>query len=119
METRAKLCWWSEKKIEIETKVKDCTACLASGKKYKVSITKKTLRKTKKKLTELGQENQNDFTAKLHNNSNHGEGQILIAVDRFSMSRTVKICKTSEKNMTQNLPSNFNLYGIPKTNQIR
>ena len=43
------------------------------------------------KLTEPGQEIQIDFTGKLHKNI-HGEVQILIAMDRFSKWRNVKIC---------------------------
>ena len=31
MEMEAKIFWWPKKKSDIEMKVKDCTACLASG----------------------------------------------------------------------------------------
>ena len=48
METEAKIFWWPEKKHDIETKVKDCTACLASGKSLKYQLPKKTFRKTRK-----------------------------------------------------------------------
>ena len=83
METEAKIFWWPEKKNDIETKVKDCTACLASGKSVKYQIPKKHFGKLEK-LTEPGQELQIDFTGKLHNKNIHGDVQILIAVDRFS-----------------------------------
>ena len=83
METEAKIFWWPEKKNDIETKVKDCTACLASGKSLKYQLPKKHLVKLEK-LTEPGQELQIDFTGKLHNKNIHGDVQILIAVDRFS-----------------------------------
>ena len=36
---------WPNKKQDIETKVKDCTACLASGKGLNYQLPKKTLRK--------------------------------------------------------------------------
>ena len=43
METEAKLFWWPTKKSDIETKVKDCTACLAHVKtlniNYRVNTT--------------------------------------------------------------------------------
>ena len=43
METEAKILWWPTKKSDIETKVKNCTACLASGKflntNYRVNTT--------------------------------------------------------------------------------
>ena len=38
METEAKIFRWPEKKNDIETKVKDCTACLASGKSLKYQL---------------------------------------------------------------------------------
>ena len=114
METEAKIFWWPEKKNDIETKVKDCTACLASGKSLKYQLPKKHFGKLEK-LTEPGQELQIDFTGKLHNKNIHGDVQILIAVDRFSRWPTVKICKTSEtKEVIQFLSTNFNLYGIPE-----
>ena len=114
METEAKIFWWLEKKNDIETKVKDCTACLALGKSLKYQLPKKHFGKLEK-LTEPVQELQIDFTGKLHNKNIHGDVQILIAVDRFSRWPTVKICKTSEtKEVIQFLSNNFNLYGIPE-----
>ena len=114
METEAKIIWWPTKKSDIEMKVKDCTACLASGKNLKYQLPSKHYGKLGK-LTEPGQEIQIDFTGKLHNQKIHGDVQILIAVDRFSKWPTVKICKTAEtKEVKQFLTSNFNLYGIPE-----
>ena len=114
METEAKLFWCPTKKSDIEMKVKDCTACLASGKNLKYQLPSKYYGKLGK-LTEPGQEIQIDFTGKLHNQKIHGDVQILIAVDRFSKWPTVKICKTAEtKEVIQFLTSNFNLYGIPE-----
>ena len=95
MTTEAKLFWWPNKKQDIGTKVKDCTACLASGKNPNYQVPKKHYRKLEK-LSEPGQELQFDFTGKLHNKKLNGETQILIAIDRFSKWPTVKICKTSE-----------------------
>ena len=114
METEAKIFWWPEKKNDFETKIKDCTACLASGNSLKYQLPKKYYGKLEKQ-TEPGQEIQFDFTGKLHNKNIHGEVQTLIAVDRFSRWPTGKICKTSEtKEVIQFLSSNFNLYGIPE-----
>ena len=48
METEAKIVWWLGKKNDIETKFKDCTACLASDKSLKNQLPKKTLRKIRK-----------------------------------------------------------------------
>ena len=114
METEAKIFWWPTKKSDIEMKVKDCTACLASGKNLKYQLPSKHYGKLGN-LTEPGQEIQIDFTGKLHNQKIHGDVQILIAVDRFSKWPTVKICKTAEtKEVIQFLTSNFNVYGIPE-----
>ena len=114
MTTEAKIFWWPNKKQDIETKVKDCTACLASGKKLNYQLPKKHYGKLEK-LSEPGQELQIDFTGKLNNKKLNGEIQILIAIDRFSKWPTVKICKTSEtKEVINFLSSNFNLYGIPE-----
>ena len=114
METEAKIFWWPTKKSDIEMKVKDCTACLASGKNLKYQLPSKHYGKLGK-LTEPGQEIQIDFTGKLHNQKIHGDVQIIISVDRFSKWPTVKICKTAEtKEVIQFLTSNFNLYGIPE-----
>ena len=101
-------------KQDIENKVKDCTACLGSGKSPKYQLPKKHYGKLEK-LTEPCQEIQIDFTGKLHNKNVNGEIQILIAIDRFSKWPTVKICKAAEpKEVTIFLSSNFNLYGIPE-----
>ena len=112
METKAKIFWWPEKKNDIETKVKDCTVCLTSGKSLKYQLPQKHYVKLEK-LTEPGQEIQIDFIGKLHNKYFHEKIQTLLVVDRFSKRPTVKNCKTSEtKEVTQFLLSNFNLYGI-------
>ena len=101
-------------KQDIENKVKDSTACLASGKNLKYQLPKKHYGKLEK-LTKPGQEIQIDFTGKLHNKNIHGEVQILIAIDRFSKWSTVKTCKSAEsKEVTNFLSSNFNLYGRPE-----
>ena len=114
MTTEAKIFWWPNKKQDIETKVKDCTACLASGKNLNFQLPKKHYGKLEK-LSEPGQELQIDFTRKLHNKKLNGETQILIAVDRFSKWPTAKTCKTSEtKEVINFLSSNFNLYRIPE-----
>ena len=114
METEAKIFWWPTKKSDIEMKVKDCTACLASGKNLKYQLPSKHYGKLGT-LTEPGQEIQIDFTGKLHNQNLPGDVQILIAVDRFSKWPTVKICKTTKtKEVIQFLTSIFNLYGIPE-----
>ena len=55
METEAKTFWWPTKKSEIEMKVKDCTACLASGKNLKYQLPSKHYGKLEK-LTEPGQD---------------------------------------------------------------
>ena len=114
MMSEAKIFWWPNLKKDIENKVQDCTACLASGKNLKYQLPKKHYGKLEK-LSEPGQEIQIDFTGKLHNKHLHGETQILIAVDRFSKWPTVKICKSAEtKEVINFLTSNFNLYGIPE-----
>ena len=101
-------------KQDIENRVKDCTACLASGKNLKYQLPKKHYGKLEK-LSEPGQEIQIVFTGKLHNKNLHREIQILIAVDGFSEWSTVKYCKTSEaKEVINFLTSNFNLYGFPE-----
>ena len=110
LETEAKIFWRPTKKSVIETKVKDCTACLASGKNFEYQLPSKHYGKLEK-LTEPEQEIQIDFTGKLHNQIIHGDIQILIAVDIFSKWPTEKVCKTAE---TKEVTSNFNLYGIPK-----
>ena len=66
MTTEAKIFWWPNKKQDIETKVKDCTACLASGKNLNYQLPKKHYGKLEK-LSEPGQELEIDFNGKLHN----------------------------------------------------
>ena len=66
METEAKKFWCPTKKSIIETKVKDCTACLASGKNLKNQLPSKHYGKLEK-LTDPGEEKQIDFTRKLQN----------------------------------------------------
>ena len=66
MNAEAKIFWWPGMKQDIENKVKDCTACLASGKNLNYQLPKKHYGKLEK-LTEHGQEKQIDFTGKLHN----------------------------------------------------
>ena len=80
---------------DVEQKVKDCTACLATGKNLKYQIPKNQYGKLEK-ISEPGQELQIDFTGKLHNKKLNGEPQILIAIDRFSKWPTAKVCKTSD-----------------------
>ena len=82
----------AEQKQDIETKVKDCTACLASGNNLNYQLPKKTFRKNLEKLFKPGHEKQIDFTGKLHIKKLNGETQILNAVDRFSKWPTAKIC---------------------------
>ena len=66
MTSEAKTFWWPKMKKDIENKVQDCTACLASGKNLKYQLPKKFYGKLKK-LSEPVQEIQFDFTGKLHN----------------------------------------------------
>ena len=114
MTVEAKSFWWPNINKEIEDKVKNCIACLSSGKSLKYQIPKNESGKLKT-VTELGQDIQIDFTGKLHNRILNGENQILIAVDRFSNWPTVKICKTSEaKEVINFLKQTFYLYGIPE-----
>ena len=51
----AKIFWWPEMRKDIEQKVKDCTACLATGKNLKYQIMKNQYGKLEK-LSEPGQE---------------------------------------------------------------
>ena len=68
MTAEAKIFWWPD----IENKVKDCIACLASGKNLKEQLPNNHYEKLKK-LTESGQEIQIDFTGKLHNKRINGD----------------------------------------------
>ena len=114
MIAEAKIFWCPNINKDIEEKVKNCIACLSSGKNLKYQIPKNGNGKLKI-LTEPGQEIQIDFTGKLHNKKLNGESQLLIAIDRFSKWPTVKICKTTEtKEVINFLTQNFNLYGIPE-----
>ena len=83
MTAEAKVFWWPNITKDIEEKVKNCVACLSSGKNLKNQLPKNESGKLKT-LTEPGQEIQIDFTGKLHNKKLNGENQLLIAVDRFS-----------------------------------
>ena len=78
----AKIFWWPNINKDIEEKVKNCIACLSSGKNLKYQIPKNENGKLKI-LTEPGQEIQIDITGKLHNKKLNGESQLLIAIDRF------------------------------------
>ena len=66
MMSEAKKFWWPDMKKDIENKVQDCTACLASGKNLKYQLPKKPYGKLEK-LSKPGQEFQIDFTGKIHN----------------------------------------------------
>ena len=105
MTWEARIFWWPGMKQDIENKVKDCIACLESGKSLRYHLPKKHYGNLEK-LSEIGQEIQIDFTGKLHKKNLQGEVQILIAVDRFSKWPTVKICKTSETKEVQSTPVN-------------
>ena len=110
----AKIFWWPNINKDTEEKVKNCIACLSSGKNLKYQIPKNENGKLKI-LAEPGQEIQIDFTGKLHNKKLNGESQLLIAIDRFSKWPTVKICKTTEtKEVINFLTQIFNLYGTPE-----
>ena len=110
----AKIFWWPEMRKDIEQKVKDCTACLATGKNLKSQIPKNHYGKLEK-LSEPGQELQIDFTGKVHNKNLNGEPQILVAIDGFSKWPTVKCCKTSDtKEVISSLSNQFKLYGVPE-----
>ena len=110
----AKIIWWPETRKDIERRVNDCTACLATGKNPKYQLQKNRYGKLEN-ISEPGQELQIDFTGKLHNKNLNSEPQKLIAIDRFSKWPTAKICKTSETKEVINFLSNhFNLYGIPE-----
>ena len=80
----AKMFWCPEMRKDIEVKVKECTACLATGKSLIYQIPKYHYGKLEK-LTESGQELQIDFTGKLHNKNLNGEPQILIAIDLYGI----------------------------------
>ena len=47
MMSEARIFWWPGMKQNINNKVKNCTACFASGKNIKYQIPKKTLRKVR------------------------------------------------------------------------
>ena len=114
MTAEAKIFWWPDINRDIENKVKDCIACLASGKNLKYQLPNNHYGKLKK-TNRTGSRNTNDFTEKLHNKRLNGDVQILIAVDRFSKWPTVKTCKTAESREVLNfLTKYFNPYGIPK-----
>ena len=79
----------------IEDKIKNCVACMASGKNLNYNIPRDNFGKLKT-LTEPGQENQIDIPGKLNHKKLNREHQILIALDRFSKCSTVRIRKSSE-----------------------
>ena len=54
----AKIFWCPEVRKDIEHRVKDCTACLATGKKLKYQIPKKQVRETRK-IVRTGTRNAN------------------------------------------------------------
>ena len=67
------------------------------------------------KLTEPKQELRIDFTGKLYNKNFNGESFLFIAIDRFSIWPTAKICKTAEtKEVLNFLTNHFSLYRIPE-----
>ena len=74
MMSEARIFWWPGMKQDIENKVKDCTACFASGENLKYQLQKKFYGKLENQ-TEPGQELQIDFTGELHNKNIHGEIQ--------------------------------------------
>ena len=84
MTAEAKIFWWPDINRDIENKVKDCIACLASGKNLKFQLPNNHYGKLKK-LIEPGQEIQIDFTGELHNKRINGDVQISIAGVRFSI----------------------------------
>ena len=103
MIAEAKIFWWPDINRDIENKVKDCIACLASGKNLKYQ------------LPVYNCKISTDFTGKIHNKRINGDVQILITVDHFSKWATVKICKTAETKEVLNFLTNyFNLNGIPE-----
>ena len=83
MTAEAKIFWWPDINRDIENKVKNCIACLASVKILKYQLPNNHYGKLEK-LTEQGQEIRINCTGKLHNKQINGDVQILKAVDRFS-----------------------------------
>ena len=83
MTSEAEIFWWPGMKQDIENKVKECTACFASGKNLKYKLPKTRYGKLEK-LSKPDQQIQIEFTGKLHNKKLHSEVQILIAVYIFS-----------------------------------
>ena len=111
-DNRGKNVWWPDINRDFENNVKDCIACFASGKIIKYQLPNNHYG-ILKKLTERGQEEQIDFTGKLHNKRIDGDLHVLIAVDRFSKWSAAKICKTAETKEVINFQTNnFNLYEI-------
>ena len=62
----AKIVWWPNINKDIEDKVKNCLACLSSGKNLKYQIYRKTKGGKLKILTEPVQESQTEYTGRLH-----------------------------------------------------
>ena len=73
MISEARILWWPEMKQDIENKVKNCTACLASGKNLKYQLPKKTLRKTRK-TNRTRPRNTNRFYRKITKQKYTGRG---------------------------------------------
>ena len=73
-------------------KVKDCTACLVTGKNPEYQIPKNQHGKLEK-ITNREQELQIDFTGKVHIKIQKGKSQILIALDRSTNDRQRKFVK--------------------------
>ena len=71
----AKVFWWPEMPKDIELKVNDCTACLATGKNFRRQPPGNQ-HGNLEKLTEPGQELQIDCTGNLHNKNFNEELQI-------------------------------------------
>ena len=82
-------------KQDSETKVKDCTLCLASGKSPKYQLPKQQQGKLEK-LTEPGQNIQIDFIGKLHNKKLGGDTQILIDLASGRQQKFAKLWKQNK-----------------------
>ena len=64
MTAEAKIFWWPDINRDIENKVKDCIACLASGKKFKYQLPNNHYGKLKKN-NRTGLRNTNRFYRKI------------------------------------------------------
>ena len=63
MTAEAKIFWWPDINRDIENKVKDCIACLASGKSFKNQLPNNPFGKLKK-TNRTGSRNTNRFYRK-------------------------------------------------------